>query len=320
MTSGAVDVRGVTLAPSARIWPPLVTLWIVWGSTYLAIAVVGRTMPAYLSMGIRFLAAAALLGIPLVAVKGIRVLRVSLPQLAYSALMGTLLLGLIMGNVTMAERHVPSGVAALLVAVIPLWIVLFRLRAGERPPRLTLLGVAVGMTGLALMLLPGGTAPVTGSSDAEVLVWSIAMIGGAFLWAAVSWRSARWPMPGNSLVATFYELLAGGLCALGIGAVLGERFDFAMGYPLEAWMSWGWLVVASVVGYGSFGWLIANAPMSLVATYAYVNPVVAVILGSIVIGEAITRDVVLGLTIVLGGVVLVIGGERRPRSVPEPAT
>lgn len=317
VSSGPVDVRGITIAPRARIWPPLITLWIIWGSTYLGIAVVAKSMPAFLSMGLRFIAAAAVLGLTLAIVKGPSVLRVSLPGLAYSALMGSILLGLIIGNLTLAERHVPSGIAALIVAVNPLWIVLFRFRAGERPPRLTLIGVAVGMTGLLLMLLPGGTKPVSGSTDVEVVLWSLTIIAGAFVWAAVSWRSARWPMPSNALVATFYELLAGGLCALGVGAVIGERFDFAAGYPTDAWIGWAWLVVASVIGYGSYSWLIANAPMSLVATYAYVNPMVAVILGSVVIGEAITRDVVLGLTIVLGGVVLVIGGERKLRAIPE---
>lgn len=306
-----VDVRGVTRAEPARLWPPLITLWIIWGSTYLGIAVVAQSMPAFLSMGLRFLAAAAVLGLAMLAIKGPGSLRITVPGLAYSALMGTILLGVIIGNLTLAERHVPSGIAALIVAVNPLWIVLFRFRAGERPPPLTIAGVAIGMTGLVLMLLPGGTAPVSASTDLEVVLWSLTIVVGAFVWAAVSWRSSSWPMPRSALTATFYELLAGGLCALAIGAVLGERLDLATGYPAQAWAGWAWLVVASVVGYGSYSWLIQNAPMSLVATYAYVNPVVAVILGSVLIGEPITRDVVLGLTVVLAGVVLVIGGERR---------
>lgn len=306
-----VDVRGVTRAEPARLWPPLITLWIIWGSTYLGIAVVAQSMPAFMSMGTRFIVAAVVLGIGILAVRGPKALRVDLPGLAYSALMGTILLGIIIGNLTLAERHVPSGIAALIVAVNPLWIVLFRFRAGERPAPLTLVGVAIGMTGLVLMLLPGGTTPVTGSTDLEVVLWSLTIVVGAFVWAAVSWRSARWPMPRSAMTATFYELLAGGLCALAIGAVLGERIDLATGYPADAWAGWGWLVFASVVGYGSYSWLIQNAPMSLVATYAYVNPVVAVILGSALLDEPITRDVVLGLTVVLAGVVLVIRGERR---------
>lgn len=311
MTS--VDVRGVERAAPSKIWPPLITLWIVWGSTYMAIAVVAVDMPPYLSMGLRFLVAALLLGAGLVVFGGgLSVLRVNRSELAFAALMGTILLGIIIGNLTYAERHVPSGIAALLVAVMPLFIVLFRVRAGERPSRLTLAGVAIGMAGLAYMLLPGGTEVKAGSSDLEVVFWSLTIIAGSFLWAFVSWRSARWTMPRNALVATFYELIAGGMCAIGIGAVLGERWSFTVdAYPTDAWTALLWLVIASVIGYGSYSWLIQNAPMSLVATYAYINPVVAVILGFLIIREPITRDVVTGLIVVVGGVALVMTGERR---------
>lgn len=309
----SVDVRGIERAAPAKIWPPLVTLWIVWGSTYLAIAIVGETMPAYLAMGFRLLIAAVALGLGLVIFgRGWSILRITRDELAFSALMGAILLGFIIGNLAYAERFVPSGIAALLVAVMPLFIVLFRFRAGERPSALTLGGVAIGMAGLAYMLLPGGTDVKPGSSELQVVFWSLTIIFGSFLWAFISWKSAGWTMPANALVATFYELLAGALCALGIGAATGERWDFALdAYPASAWNALLWLVIASVIGYGSYAWLIQNAPMSLVATYAYINPVVAVILGFLIIHEPITRDVVIGLVVVVGGVALVMTGERR---------
>lgn len=306
-------MRGIERAAPSRIWPPLITLWIVWGSTYFAIAVVGETMPPYLAMGLRFIVAALALGAGLVLFGGgPSVLKITRTELAYAALMGTILLGVIIGNLTYAERYVPSGIAALLVAVMPLFIVLFRVRAGERPSRLTLAGVAIGMAGLVFMLLPGGTDVKEGSSDLMVVFWSMTIIAGSFLWAFVSWRSAGWTMPRNALVATCYELFAGGFCAIGIGAVIGERWTFSVdAYPAAAWQGLLWLVIASVIGYGSYSWLIQNAPMSLVATYAYINPVVAVLLGFALIDEPITRDVVIGLVVVVGGVALVMSGERR---------
>lgn len=310
MTS--TDARGIVRAPSSRIWPPLVTLWIVWGSTYLAIAVVGETMPVYLAMGLRLLMAGIAMALGLVVFgRGFAILRVTRAQLAWSSLMGTILLGLIIGNLALAERYVPSGIAALLVAVMPLFIVLFRFRAGEKPSRLTLVGVAIGMAGLAYLLLPGGTEAKAGATDLEVVFWSFTIIVGSFLWAFVSWKSARWDMPRNALVATTYELFAGAACAMGVGALIGERWDLTPGaYPMAAWEGVIWLTIASVIGYGSYSWLIQNAPMSLVATYAYINPVVAVILGVTIIGEQLTRDVVIGLVVVVGGVVLVMRGER----------
>lgn len=310
VTASPVDIRGVALAPAARIWPPLIALWIIWGSTYLAIAVVATSMPVLLSMGLRFVLAAAILAAVLAVWQGPGVLRVPLREVGSTSVMGSILLGLCIGNLALAEQHVPSGVAALLIAVSPLWIVLFRYRSGESPSVVTLVGVAVGLTGLALMLLPGGTKPVAGSDDTQVFWWSVSIVVGAFFWSAVSWRSARWALPANSLVGTCYQLLAGGLTGVVLGLVLGERLDLSTQYTASAWVAWTWLVVASVVAYAAYSWLLQNAPMSLVTTYTYVNPVVAVILGAILIGEAITRDVVLGLTVTVGGVVLVIAGER----------
>ena len=159
----------VSAGTPLQIWGPLVALWLVWGSTYLAIAVTTQTMPPLLSAAMRFLAAAALLGVGLIVFKGIRVLRVSVHEVAFSGLMGVMLLGVGIGTVSLAEQHIPSGVAALLVSVNALWVVLLRVRAGQRPSRLTVAGVAVGIVGLAFMLLPGGPpssqAPTATSSS-----------------------------------------------------------------------------------------------------------------------------------------------------------
>lgn len=297
-----------TTPSSLRIWLPLVCLWLLWGSTYLGVAIVVEVLPPLLSTGLRLIAGCLLLGTGLILFKGPTVLRVSRVELAYSALMGVCLLGMGLGTVSLAERFVPSGITALVVSGIPLWIVLLRLRSGDRPATLTLAGVGVGIAGLALMLLPGGTVPRTGN-DSDVVWWSLAVLCGSLSWAYFSWRSARFTLPRNSLVTSTYELLSGGLFTLGIGAITGERLDLG-GMTTVAWSAWMWLAVASALGFAAFSWLLVNAPLSLVSTYAYVNPAIAVLLGVVILGEALTRDVLIGLTVVLGGVILVISGER----------
>ena len=293
------------------IWGPLITLWLVWGSTYMGISVVLDTMPGLLTNGFRFLLATAVLGSILVVTQGFSIFRISLPQFAYASLMGVMLLGVGIGTLSFAQQYVPSGIAALLVAVIPLWIVILRIAAKDRPSRLTLVGVVVGLIGLALMLLPGGTTPISGT-DRDVVLGSLAILLSAFSWAYFSFRSPSFNLPRNAAVTAFYELFAAGMALLAAGAITGQRFTPAE-YSTTSWLGFGYLVIASIVGFTAYSWLLARAPMSLVSTYAYVNPVVAVFLGWLILREAITTDVIIGLTVIVGGVVLVVNGERTKR-------
>ena len=317
-TDTRVDARGVHSAQWSKIAPPLITLWIIWGSTYLGIALVVQSMPPLIPNGLRFLAAAAILAPFMILTKGLGVLRITWAQARALITLGLMLLTAGIGMVALAERYVPSGIVALLVSVMPLWIVIFRLRAGDRVSRLTLAGVAVGLIGLVLMLLPGGTEPVEGGT-AEVVIFSIGVTVTTFLWALFSWRSSGYDLPKNPLTTTVYELLVAGIALTVIGLAVGERMTWSE-CTTASWAGWGFLVIASVLAYAAYVWLLANAPMSLTATYAYVNPVIAVFLGWLIIGEGLTSDVLLGLTIVVGGVVLVVSGERSDRSktaVPE---
>ena len=303
------EVRGGRQVSGLSVWGPLGALWLIWGSTYLGIAVVVGSMPPMMANGFRFLVAALLLGTILAATRGAACLHVTRDELRSMAIMGVALLGVGIGTLSLAERYVPSGVAALLIAVMPLYVVLLRLRAGDHPHRLTLIGVAVGLAGLGLMLLPGGTEPVIGG-DSDVVLWSIALMFSTFCWAFFSWRSSTFAFPGNSLVTTTYEMAVAGAFLVGAGAVRGERLHLDQ-FSSDSWWAWAYLIAASIGGYSAFTWLLGHAPLSLTATYAYVNPVVAVVLGLLVLAEPITRDVVVGLTVVVGGVVLVVTGERR---------
>ncbi len=135
---------------------PLITLWIIWGSTYMGIALMVKSMPPLMGSGTRFITASLVLGTIVVLVKGPRAFAVTGQQVRGAAFMGVTILGVAIGILSLAQRYVPSGIAALIVSVMPLWIIFFRFRAEDRPSRLTLMGVGVGLTGLALMLLPGG--------------------------------------------------------------------------------------------------------------------------------------------------------------------
>ena len=308
----AADVRGVTEAPIRTIMGPLVTLWIIWGSTYMGIALMVKSMPPLMGSGTRFITASLVLGTIVLLVKGPRAFTVTARQVRGAAFMGVTILGVAIGVVSLALRYVPSGVAALIVSVMPLWIIFFRFRAGDRPSRLTLMGVGVGLMGLFLMLLPGGTVPINGASNAQVAFWSVAIACGSFSWAFFSWRSTRYHQPKEPFTTAVIQLATAGVFLTLVGAMIGEKWDFDV-ITQQSWAGWMYLAVASTAAYGAYVWLINNAPMSLVATYAYINPVVAVSLGFIVLKEPISLDVIVGLSIVVGGVVLVVSGERRTR-------
>jgi len=290
------------------IWAPLVLLWVLWGSTYLGIAIVVDSLPPLIATGLRLIGGALILATGLAITSGPRVLRVDRTQFAFTSLLGVGIPGMGLGTLALAERYVPTGIAALVVSSIPLLIVLLRLRAGDRPSQATLSGVAIGLVGLVILLLPGGTVPRSGT-DTDVLIWTIVLLAGTCSWAYFSTKAGGFPLPQNSLVVATYELLAAGAFQIGIGALLGERLDLSRMLPVT-WIAWVALAIASAVGYATFTWLIARAPLSLVYTYAYVNPAVAVLLGALVLSESITRDVVWGLIVVLGGVILVVRGER----------
>jgi drug/metabolite transporter (DMT)-like permease len=240
--------------------------------------------------------------------RGVGSLRISRVQLRSTAALGLGIIGVWGAASSLAQRYLPSGISALVAASIPLWVVVLRAMAGDRPSRLTTVGVGIGMGGVVLMLLPGGIVPVGGASPSAVLLWSLAILGASVSWAYFSWRSRTFEVPANSLVTTAYQLLFAGSALMVLGFATGERV-VPGAYTRASWLGWSWLVLASVIGYAAFTYLISTAPISLVSTFPYVNPVVAVFLGWLVLGEPISRSIVIGLTVVVGGVVLVVTGE-----------
>ena len=309
MTSRTARATG---ASPAATWAALVTVYLVWGSTYLGIRVVVETAPPLLSMGARFLVAGLLLAAFLAWRRGPGVLRVERRRLAACALVGALLLLCGNGLVAIAEQTVPSGLAALLVAATPLWLVLLRVGTGDRPRAATLAGTFLGFLGIALLARPGSQD----GGDVPVEFWGVILIVIAtFCWAQGSFFSPRLPLPANPFVATTWEMIFGGTLLLLAGTARGEAADLDLSAVApDAWLALAYLTtVGSLVGFSAYVWLLSNAPISLTATYAYVNPVVAVALGALILDETVTAAILVGGAVVVVGVGLVVSMERPGR-------
>ena len=291
---------------TARAWGALATLYVVWGSTYLGIMLAIRTMPPFLMSSARFVVAGAVL----FAVSPRRGRRLGLREWAAAAVAGAALLTVGNGGITWAEQRIDSGVAALLVATMPLWLALFdRLVFGTRLSPAGLAGLVVGLGGVALLVGPGG-----GGTD---LVGGLVCVAAAAAWAAGSLYSRRAPLPSQPMLASGMEMLAGGvlLAIAGLAAGEGGQVHLSQVSATSLLALLYLVVVGSIVAFSAFHWLLRNAPTHIVSTYAYVNPVVAVLLGAAFLGEPMTlRTLIAGLAIVASVVLMV--GARLPRFAP----
>lgn len=302
------------------MWIALVAVYIVWGSTYLAIAVAVETIPPLLMAGARFLIAGGVM-LAWAAARGqLRRERIGWPQIGWATVIGGLLLLGGNGGVAWAEQHVDTGIASLIIAAVPLWMAMLAALGGhERIRPATAAGLVVGFLGIALLVQTGGSS----GADADPAGLA-ALVGASVAWAVGSVLSLRVPLPRQPLVATAIEMLGGGLLLVVAGSAVGEFADLDVGSVSAA--SLGGLLYlitfGSFVGFLAYVWLLQNARTSLVSTYAYVNPVVAVFLGWLLLDERITGMTALGAALILGAVALIVGRRReRPRPLapaPEP--
>jgi len=287
-------------ASGLNVWLALGTVYVVWGSTYLAIAVAVQTLPPLFYSGIRF----ALAGLLLAAWLAFRRvdLRISRRELGGAALVGVLMLAGGNGLVNLGERTVPSGVAALIVASIPLWIVLYRMVASERIGRDLFAGVLLGLVGVAILAVPGG---LNGTIDP---VGALILFGATLSWALGTFLSPRLSTPRNALVSTAYQMAVGGVVLIVVALGTGElaHVDPAA-ISVRSLVAFGYLVVfGSLVAYSAYTWLLQNASVSLVSTYAFVNPVVAVVLGALILAEPITPTIVVGAAVIVVAVAFIV--------------
>jgi drug/metabolite transporter (DMT)-like permease len=294
-----------------RVWSALGAVYLIWGSTYLAIRVMVETVPPALGAGVRFILAGLLmLGALAVRGGGLRAVAVSRTQLRNCFVIGSLLAAGGNGLVTVAEQDVPSGLAALLVASVPLWVVLYRTLGGDRVAGVTLAGVSLGFVGVGVLLAPGGRP-----DDVHIGMALLIVLAAAF-WGLGSFTAQRIELPRDPLVTTGWQMLLGGALFATCGLVAGEAGRVDVGsFSTNSVLAFAYLVVVgSIVAFSAYAYLLGNAPISQVSTYAYVNPVIAVVLGAVILGEHVAPVTVAGMALIVASVVVVVRREARAKA------
>ena len=315
-----------------RVWLALIAVYITWGSTYLAIRFAVETIPPFLMAASRFLLAGAILYVW-------RRLSGDKPprriEWRSAAVVGLLLLAGANGSVTWAEQYVASGIAALLVGAVPLWMFLLevllpaRWLSGSRPEtRLTpswqvFAGVAIGFGGIALLSNPLNLIANFGEQSSLGIA---ALLLAGLLWSTGSLYSRGAQLPESPLMGTAAEMLIGGAGLVALGTLSGEwgRLEIAEISARSLW-GLGYLVVfGSLVGFAAYTWLLRNAPTPLVSTYAYVNPLIAIVVGYFLAQEPLTTRTLIAAALIIGSVMLITTARSRPRQVspapdPQPA-
>lgn len=296
---------------SPKVWLALGVVYVVWGSTYLGIDLGIRTIPPFLMAAVRFLIAGGLLYAWAIR-RGDRVAdRPTWRHWRSAVLLGVPML--VIGNATVgwAEQTLETGTASLIIASVPLWLALLdRLFLGQRLAPGAIAGLAVGFGGVAVLVGPSG-----GVSDRFA---AITLLFTALAWAAGSIYARQAPLPSRPLVGAAMQMFAAGVILIPVGAVRGEFGDL----QIPSWTSIGgvvYLVVfGSLLAFTSYAWLLRNAPVKLIGTYAYANPVVAVLLGTVFLSEPITWQMLVGGGVVIAAVALIVRAPARPLTRTEP--
>ncbi len=303
------------------IWLGMLVLYIVWGSTYLGIAVAVETIPPFLMAAIRFTIAGGVLLLWSLARDRGRFIPPTRREWRDSFIVGGLLLGGGMGMVAFGELTIPSGITALLIALMPVWVAIFgRLFLGEGLPRMAIVGIAVGFVGVAFLVGPSAL----GASGALDPIGLAAVLLSPIFWSLGSlFASHRATLPRQPLLATSAQMLAGGAILTIMGGLRGEFGTFRLdAISSESFTALVYLtVVGSLLAFTTYGWLLRVAPLPLIATYAYVNPVVAVALGAFVLHEPIEPRTLLAGGIIVFAVALIVTTRSRmpsPRQTPAP--
>jgi drug/metabolite transporter (DMT)-like permease len=303
---------------TAAVAAALLIVYVVWGSTYLGIAVMIETMPPLLAAGVRYGTAGLIMLVALVGHARWRssnepAERPTRAHVRSAFIIGSLLLLGGNGGVVLAELRIPSGIAAVLVATVPIWLAVFdAIITRRRPSPLVIGGLVAGIAGVAVLL-----APVEGLGPLDP-IGILLVLGAAISWAAGSLYARHAPLPRSGLLGTALEMMAGGVVLVAAGTLLGEigRTDVTQ-FSMSSIIAIAYLVVfGSIVAFTAYTWLLANVPVSTVGTYAYVNPIVAVALGALILGEQITPRTLIAAAIIIGAVVAMVSG--RPRATEEP--
>lgn len=303
------------MSRAALAWVALAVVYVFWGSTYLAIRVGARDLPPGILAGTRYFLAGLML-YPVAIRTGSAQLRVAdrprRVQWRACAVVAILLLVLGNGGLTVGERTLPSGLAAVLVATVPLWMVVFGVLIGHnRVSRFAAVGLLAGLAGIAVL---AGGGPLGGHPLGAIVV-----LAASAAWGLGSVLGHRLALPQRALLAAAMQMLIAGAVLLVIGAVTGEFSQVRWSAVHDtSWLSLAWLVVpGSILAFTAYGYALAHLPLPTVSTYAYVNPVVAVVLGTALLGEAFTLRDAAGAALVVGSVALTL---HRPGPRPDTPT
>jgi drug/metabolite transporter (DMT)-like permease len=312
MAAALRQVRSGSRTPAARIWLALGTVYLLWGSTYLGIKYALDTLPPFLMGSLRFLAAGGVLYLLAIRQGDTAGDRPGARQWFAALGIGTALLVIGNGGVILAEQFVASGVVALFVATVPLWMAIIdRVIFGRRLTRLVIVGLVVGFGGVAFLIGSPGSGHIK-------LIGAALALAAPIGWATGSVFTRHVKLPVRPLVAASMEMLWAGVLFGVLSILTGElgRIHW-QGVSTKSYVALLYLIVfGSIVGFSAYVWLLRSAPLSLVSTYAYVNPVVAVILGAIIAGEALTPRILVAGTIILAAVALIVVARNRAAAAP----
>ena len=278
-------------------------IYFVWASTYVGTAFVVEEVDPYTGSGFRFMTAGMLIILFVIITKGPRALKINKKQVINAIFIGFILIGLASPLLGVSAQHISSGLIALLVAMTPIFIAILRFIFGDIPSLKTILGIVVGFGGVIIVLV----IP-TVENNLFIIICLISNV----IWAIGSFWSQRIELPESPLTTAAIQTFFGGMCAILIGIFRGEDTStFFNASESETWIAFLYISVMGAIAYSAYAFLLVNTPISLVATHAFVNPIIALFLGNLLRNEKISTSIIVSGTVVVCGIALVVLGEKR---------
>ena len=278
-------------------------IYFVWASTYVGTAFVVEEIDPYTGSGFRFMTAGMLIILFVIITKGPRALKINKKQVINAMFIGFILIGLASPLLGVSAQHISSGLIALLVAMTPIFIAILRFIFGDIPSLKTILGIVVGFGGVIIVLV----IP-TVENNLFIIICLISNV----IWAIGSFWSQRIELPESPLTTAAIQTFFGGICAILIGIFRGEDTStFFNASESETWIAFLYISVMGAIAYSAYAFLLVKTPISLVATHAFVNPIVALFLGNLLRNEKISTSIIVSATVVVCGIALVVLGEKR---------
>ena len=278
-------------------------IYFVWASTYVGTAFVVEEVDPYTGSGFRFMTAGMLIILFVIITKGPRALKINKKQIINAMFIGFILIGLASPLLGVSAQHISSGLIALLVAMTPIFIAILRFIFGDIPSLKTIIGIVVGFSGVIIVLV----IP-TVENNLFIIICLISNV----IWAIGSFWSQRIELPESPLTTAAIQTFFGGMCAVLIGIFRGEDTStFFNASESETWIAFLYISVMGAIAYSAYAFLLVNTPISLVATHAFVNPIIALFLGNLLRNEKISTSIIVSGIVVVCGIALVVMGEKK---------